>query len=87
MPDTGSVPADAPPAALVALQNMILGKWISQAVSVAAKLGIADMLKAGPALAMSWLERIRSTQMHCSVFSARWPASACSSNWTTAALV
>ena len=48
MPDTGSVPADAPPAALVALQNMILGKWISQAVSVAAKLGIADMLKAGP---------------------------------------
>jgi hypothetical protein len=30
------------------LQNLILGKWVAQAVSVAAKLGIADLLKDGP---------------------------------------
>jgi hypothetical protein len=38
----------APPAALLDLQKLILGKWASQAVSVAAKLGIADLLKDGP---------------------------------------
>jgi len=37
-----------PPSSFLALQNMILGKWVSQAVSVAAKLGIADSLKEGP---------------------------------------
>ena len=42
------VSAGGPPAASVALQNLIFGKWISQAVSVAAKLGIADLLKDGP---------------------------------------
>ena len=55
----------APPASLLALQNLILGKWVSQAVSVAAKLGIADLLKdaklykhiggpAGQELATTW---------------------------------
>jgi SAM-dependent methyltransferase len=48
VPDTGLEPVDGPPAALLALQNMILGKWIAQAVSVAAKLGIADLVKDGP---------------------------------------
>jgi SAM-dependent methyltransferase len=43
MPDAGP-----PPASFLALQNLILGKWASQAVSVAAKLGIADLLKDGP---------------------------------------
>lgn len=38
----------APLASLLALQDLILGKWASQAVSVAAKLGIADLLKDGP---------------------------------------
>ncbi|WZP00950.1 methyltransferase [Isosphaeraceae bacterium EP7] len=37
-----------PPAAFLALQNLVLGKWVSQAVSVAAKLGVADSLKDGP---------------------------------------
>ena len=46
--DAGRVPAGGPPAPLLALQNLILGKWIAQAVSVAAKLGIADLLKDGP---------------------------------------
>ena len=48
MPDTNDARPGGPPAPLLALQNMILGKWIAQAVSVAAKLGIADMLKDGP---------------------------------------
>ena len=48
MPETGPGPAGGPPAPLAALQNLILGKWMAQAVSVAAKLGIADMLKDGP---------------------------------------
>lgn len=42
------MPESAPPASFLALQNLILGKWVSQAVSVAAKLGIADSLKEGP---------------------------------------
>jgi O-methyltransferase domain/Dimerisation domain len=46
--DTSLPPAGGPPAPLLALQDMILGKWIAQAVSVAAKLGIADLLKDGP---------------------------------------
>ncbi|QEH37477.1 Multifunctional cyclase-dehydratase-3-O-methyl transferase TcmN [Aquisphaera giovannonii] len=36
------------PATVVALQNLIVGKWLSQALSVAAKLGIADLLGEGP---------------------------------------
>jgi hypothetical protein len=48
VPDTGLAPAGGPSAALLALQNLILGKWIAQAVSVAAKLGIADLLTDGP---------------------------------------
>lgn len=42
------MPETAPLASLLALQNLIMGKWVSQAVSVAAKLGIADLLKDGP---------------------------------------
>jgi C-methyltransferase len=37
-----------PPEALVALQQMINGKWVSKAISVAAELRIADVLRAGP---------------------------------------
>ena len=36
------MPETSPPASFLALQNLILGKWLSQAVSVAAKLGVAD---------------------------------------------
>ncbi|WP_435020982.1 methyltransferase [Tundrisphaera sp. TA3] len=42
------MPDSAPPAEMLVLQNLIMGKWLSQAVSVAAKLGIADLLKDGP---------------------------------------
>jgi len=42
------VPESQPPAALLELQNLITGKWVAQAVSLAAKLGIADSLKDGP---------------------------------------
>ena len=48
MPETGNSPTDGPPAPWLDLQNLILGKWVAQAVSVAAKLGIADLLKEGP---------------------------------------
>jgi SAM-dependent methyltransferase len=41
-------PESAPSASFLALQNLILGKWVSQAVSVAAKLRVADSLKDGP---------------------------------------
>ncbi|WP_435007388.1 methyltransferase [Tundrisphaera lichenicola] len=37
-----------PTASFLALQNLILGKWVSQALSLAARLGIADSLKEGP---------------------------------------
>lgn len=42
------MPESIPPASFLALQGLILGKWLSQAVSVAARLGIADLLKDGP---------------------------------------
>ena len=42
------MPESSPPASFLTLQNLILGKWLSQAVSVAARLGIADLLKDGP---------------------------------------
>jgi predicted transcriptional regulator len=42
------VPESSPRASFLALQDLILGKWLSQAVSVAARLGIADLLKDGP---------------------------------------
>ncbi len=48
MPENGPVSAANPPVPLVTLQNLIVGKWVSQAVSLAAKLGIADLLKDGP---------------------------------------
>lgn len=48
MADQGTAPGGGPPAPLLALQDMILGKWVAQAVSVAAKLGVADLLKDGP---------------------------------------
>ena len=38
--------ADIPPP--VALVQMLTGYWVSQALYVAAKLGIADLLKDGP---------------------------------------
>ena len=43
MPDLGP-----PPAPFLALQDLILGKWVSQAISLAARLGIADSLRDGP---------------------------------------
>ncbi len=42
------MPESTPPAELTALHDMILGKWVAQALSFAAKLGIADSLKDGP---------------------------------------
>jgi hypothetical protein len=42
------VPESTPPASFQTLQDLILGKWLSQAVSVAARLGVADFLKDGP---------------------------------------
>jgi O-methyltransferase domain/Dimerisation domain len=42
------MPESAPLESLIALQNLIMGKWVSKAVSVAAELGIADSLKDGP---------------------------------------
>src|SRR4051812_12054055 len=42
-----SDPAETVPPS-IALQNLILGKWVSQAIYVAAKLGIADLLRDGP---------------------------------------
>lgn len=61
MPDHGPEPAGGPPAPLLALQDMILGKWVAQAVSVAAKLGIADLLKEGP---RECDELARANQVH-----------------------
>ena len=48
MPPSRNTPTDGPPAPLLGLQDLILGKWVAQAVSVAAKLGIADLLMDGP---------------------------------------
>lgn len=42
-----AAPPSAPPLPVVMMQ-MITGKWITQAIYVAAKLGIADLLKDGP---------------------------------------
>jgi hypothetical protein len=42
------MPENTPPAEWLALHDMILGKWVAQALSFAAKLGIADSLKDGP---------------------------------------
>src|SRR5712691_5476188 len=45
----------------VALLQMVRGYWVSQAVSVAAKLGIADLLKDGP---QSSEELAQATRVH-----------------------
>lgn len=39
-------PPEAPPAAL--LMNMVVGRWVAQAISAAAELGFADALRDGP---------------------------------------
>lgn len=41
-------PAQAQVSPPLALLDLVTGKWISQAISVAAKLGIADLLRDGP---------------------------------------
>jgi hypothetical protein len=40
-------PASSHPA-VATLQQIIMGKWLAQALGVAAKLGVADLLKSGP---------------------------------------
>ncbi|HEY2843324.1 MAG TPA: methyltransferase [Bryobacteraceae bacterium] len=44
--NAGSAPAEAPPYPI--LLQMILGKWVSTAISVAAYFGLADHLESGP---------------------------------------
>jgi hypothetical protein len=58
-PDSFTSPIDLPP--FVALFQMITGYYISQAVYVAATLGIADRLKDGP---RSYDELAKATGTH-----------------------
>jgi hypothetical protein len=46
MADDGSAPPEPPPAAV--LMQMVVGRWVSQTISAAAELGIADVLHSGP---------------------------------------
>jgi O-methyltransferase/methyltransferase family protein len=46
---TADVPTDSPSPPPVALLQMMTGYWVTQAVYVAAKLGVADLLANGPA--------------------------------------
>jgi hypothetical protein len=45
--DTG--PAEAPEAQARTLMSLLSGAWVAQAIFIAAKLGIADILHQGPA--------------------------------------
>ncbi len=46
MSDRPETPADVPPAAVV--MQMVVGRWVAQAIAAAAELGIADVLHEGP---------------------------------------
>lgn len=48
MPSSEPIPAQPQVPPPLALLDLVTGKWISQAISVAAKLGIADLLRDGP---------------------------------------
>ncbi len=74
---TSATEAGEPPPAVVMLQ-MLTGYWISQALYVAAKLGIADLVAAGTTSAQVLAEQtgVDETSLHgCCAPS---PASACS---------
>ena len=47
-PMRDDAPASAEPPPQAALFRMMTGYWVSQSVYIAAKLGIADLLHAGP---------------------------------------
>jgi hypothetical protein len=63
-----NVPTDAstvpPPATLL---QMMTGYWVSQALYVAAKLGVADLLADGPRRSRLWPRRLRPTPPRCGV--------------------
>jgi hypothetical protein len=46
----------------VALLQMLSGMWVTQAIYVAAKLGIADLLAAGPKHPRTWAPRRQRTR-------------------------
>lgn len=46
----------------VALLRMMTGYWVSKSLSVAAELGLADMLRAGREQQMSWPSRAALTR-------------------------
>lgn len=60
------------------LQEMIAGYRISQAIYVAAKLGIADLLAERPSAATSWPGIPRRTRRRFTACCGRWRALACS---------
>ena len=50
------------PAAMI---EMIIAAWTSQAVTVAAELGVADALADGPLRSTSWRRGWTRTRTHC----------------------
>jgi hypothetical protein len=62
--------------AAAALTSLVDGFRLSQALHVAATLGIAELLRAGPARATIWRRRPAPTAVPCTGCSGRWPAPA-----------
>jgi|SRR6516164_4150877 len=53
--------------------QMLTGKWIAQAVSVAATLGIADLLVGGPQSVEQLPRQPPRIRIHCIACCVRWP--------------
>ena len=70
------VPPTTPPP--VTLLQMMTGYWVSQAIYVAAKLGLADLMADGPVGCEGWPRRPTAMPRRSIACSGRSPASASS---------
>ncbi len=75
LPDSTETVAPPPPATLL---QMMTGYWVSQALYVAAKLGVADLLVDGPRSVETWRQRRKPMLSRFTACCGRWPASASS---------
>jgi hypothetical protein len=56
------------------LARLMSGYWHTQAIHVAAKVGLADLLKDGPRAAEQLAARPGRTPARCTACCGRWPA-------------
>jgi hypothetical protein len=52
---------------------VVTGYWVSQAICVAAKLGLADVLQDGPKSSEELARQLGQIRERCIDYCARWP--------------